>query len=71
MGAIVTDEGSTPEIRSRIAQTIAALTKLMIIWVEKNIDLSSKIRLLRFPVMSMVLYCCETWKLTAEIERKI
>ena len=28
LGAIITDEGSKPEIMSRIAQTTAALTKL-------------------------------------------
>ena len=71
LGAIVTDEGSMPAIRSRIAQTIAALTKLKIIWDNKNIDLSSKIRLLRSLVMSIFLNSCETWTLTAEIERKI
>ena len=32
LGAIVTDEGSMPEIRSMIAQTIATLTKLKITW---------------------------------------
>ena len=71
LGAIVTDEGSMPEIRSRTAQTIAALTKLKIIWDDKNIDLSSKIRLLCSLVISIYLYSCETWTLTAEIERKI
>ena len=71
LGAIVTDKGSIPEIRSRIAKTIAALTKLKIICDDKNIDLSSKIRLLRSLVMSIFLYSCETWTLTAEIERKI
>ena len=55
LGAIVTDEGSMPEIRSKIAQTIAALTKLTIMWDDKNIDLSSKIRLLRSVVMSISL----------------
>ena len=65
LGVIVTDEASMPEIRSRIAQTIAALTKLKIIWDDKNIDLSSKIRLLRSLVMSIFLYSCETWTLTA------
>ena len=70
-GDIVTKEGSMPEIRSRIAQTIASLTKLKIIWDDKNIDLSSKIRLLRSLVMSIVLHSCETWTLTAEKERKI
>ena len=71
LGAIVTDEGSMPDIRSRIPQTISALTKLKNIWDDKNIDLSSKIRLLRSLVMSIFLYSCETWTLTAEIERKI
>ena len=61
LGAIVTDEGSMPEIRSRIAQTIAALTKLKIIWDDNNIDLNSKIRLLLSLVMSIFLYSCETW----------
>ena len=41
------------EIRSRIAQTIATPAKLQIIWDDKNIDLSSKIRLLRSLVMSI------------------
>ena len=71
LGAIVTDKGSMPEIRSRMAQTIAALTKLKIIWDDKNIDLSSRIRLLRSLVLPMVLYSCETCTVTAEIERKI
>ena len=71
LGAIVTDEESMPDICSRIAQTIAALTKLKIIRNDKNIDLSSKIRLLRSLIMSIFSYSCETWTLTAEIERKI
>ena len=28
LGSVITDEGSKPEIRSRIAQTTAALTRL-------------------------------------------
>ena len=53
LGAIVTDEGFMPKMHSRIAKTIAALTKLKIIWDDRNIDLGSKIRLLRFLVMSI------------------
>ena len=37
----------------------------------KIIDLSSKIRLLHSLVLSIFSYSCETWTLTAEIERKI
>ncbi|GFO20350.1 endonuclease-reverse transcriptase [Plakobranchus ocellatus] len=67
LGSIISDEGSKPEILSRIAQTTAALTKLKSIWNNKNIAISSKIRLLRSLVMSIFLYACESWTLTADI----
>ena len=71
LGAIVTDEGSKPEVLSRIAQATAALTKLKYIWNDQNITLSSKIRLMRALVISILLYACESWTLTAEIEKRI
>lgn len=37
LGSIVSDEGSRPEILSRIAQTTAALSKLKPIWRDRNI----------------------------------
>ena len=71
LGAIVSDEGSKPEVLSRIAQTTAAVTKLKVIWNDKNIAISSKIRLMRSLAMSIFLYACETWTITADIERRI
>ena len=71
IGSVLTDEGSKQEILSRIAQTIGALTKLKTIWKDKNIALSSKIRLMRSLVISISLYACEIWSLTAELEIKI
>ena len=71
LGSVVTDEGSKQEILSRIAQTIGASTKLKTIWKDKNIALSSKIRLMRSLVISIFLCACETWTLTAELEKKI
>ena len=71
LGAIVTDEGSKPEILARIAQTTGAMTKLKPIWNNRNISISSKIRLMRSLVMSIFLYACESWTLTAETERRI
>ena len=65
----MTDEGSKQEIMSRIAQTIGALTKLKTIWKDKNI--SSKIRLMQSLIISIFLYACETWTITAELEKKI
>ena len=69
LGAIVSDEGSKPEVLSRTAQTTAAVTKLKVIWNDKNIAISSKIRLMRSLAMSIFLYACETWTITADIER--
>ena len=43
LGSVVIDEGSKPEIFSRIAQTTAALTRLKPVWIDKSISFSSKI----------------------------
>ena len=71
LGAIVSVEGSKPEIMSRIAQTTASLKRLKTIWKDKNLALSTKIRLMRSLVLSIFLYACESWTLTAELENKI
>ena len=41
LGSVRTNEGSKPEILSRIAQTTAALTKLKPVWNDRSISLSS------------------------------
>ena len=41
--SVITDEGSKPEILSRIAQTTAALTRLKPVWNDRKISLSTKI----------------------------
>ena len=71
LGAIISNEGSKPEILSRIAQTTAALSRLKIIWRDKNISLASKVKLMRTLILSTFLYACESWTLTAEIDRRI
>ena len=45
LGSVITDEGSKPEILSKIAQTTAAVTRLKPVWIDKSISLSCKIRL--------------------------
>ena len=71
LGAIISNEGSNPEILSRIAQTTAALSSLKIIWRDKNISLASKVKLMRTLILFAFLYACESWTLTAKIERRI
>ena len=64
-------KSSKPEILSRIAQTTAALTRLKPVWNDKSVSLSSKIRLMRSRLTSIFLYACESWTLTAELQRRI
>ena len=70
LGAVVSDDGSKPEVLSRIAQATAALTKLKPIWRDNNISLGSKVKLMRSLVSSIFLYACESWTLTAELEKR-
>ena len=71
LGSVITDEGSKPEILSRIAQATAALTRWKPDWINESISLSSKIRLMGSLVISIFLYACESWTLTAELQRRI
>ena len=71
LDAIICDEGSRREVLSRAAQTMAALARLKIIWKDENIRIKHKIRLMRALVMTIFLYACETWTLTAELQRRI
>ena len=69
LGAVVSDDGSKPEVLSMIAQATAALTKLKPIWKDNNISLGSKVKLMHYLVISIFLYACESWALTAELEK--
>ena len=71
LGSVIADEGSKPEILSRKVQTTAALIRLKPVWIDRSISLSSKIRLMRSLVTSIFLYACESWALTAELQRRI
>ena len=71
LGSVTTDEGSKPEILSRITQTTAALTRLKPVLNDRSISFSSKIHLMQ-PLVSFIdLYAGESWTLSAELRRRI
>ena len=51
IGAVDSDDGSKPEVLTRIAHAIAALTKLKPIWRDNNISFGSKVKLMRFHII--------------------
>ena len=67
---VPSDISSKPEVLSRIAQATAALTKLKPIRRDNNISLRSKLKLMRSLVISIFVYACESWALTAELENR-
>ena len=71
LGSVPCDEGSKPAIISRIAQTTTAPTWLKPVWNDRSISFSTKARLMRSIVTSIFLYACESWTLTAELQRRI
>uniref|UniRef100_A0A672MDG9 Reverse transcriptase domain-containing protein n=1 Tax=Sinocyclocheilus grahami TaxID=75366 RepID=A0A672MDG9_SINGR len=71
LGSIISEEGSKTEILARTAQTPAVMSKLKPVWRDKDISLKTKIRLLRALVLSVFLYACESWTLTAELQQRI
>ena len=70
LGAVVSDDGSKPEVLSRIAKATAALRKLKPISRDNNISLGSKVKPMRSLDISIFLYACESWTLTAELEKR-
>ena len=59
------------DILSRVEHVTPALTRLKPVWNDRSISLSSKIRLMDYLVTSIFLYACESWTLTAELQRRI
>ena len=41
------------------------------IWRDNNISLGSKVKLMRSLVISIFLYACESWTVTAEFEKRM
>ena len=71
LGAITSDAGSKADILSRIAQCTTTMLRLKPILNDQNLTLRSKVGLMRTLIISILLYACETWTLTIELQRRI
>ena len=70
LGAVVSDDDQKPDILSMITQATAALIKLKPISKGNNISLGSELKLMRFLVIAIFLYACESCALTAGLEKR-
>lgn len=72
LGATLTKDGrSTAEIKTRLAIATSAMAKLNKIWRSKEISFPTKIKLYRSLILSILLYGCESWTMTAETAKRI
>ena len=72
LGANVTkDGGGAVDVRRRIALASAQFKRISNIWQASNISRKIKVSLFKSLVMSVLVYGCETWKLTKGEEEKL
>ena len=72
LGATLTKDGrSTIEVKTRLAAATSAMAKLNKIWGSRTISFNTKLKLFKSLVLSILLYGCESWTLSAELEKRI
>jgi hypothetical protein len=72
LGRIVAEIGGTSrEVNARIQKARVSFYKLRRVWLSKLLQKDTKIRIFNACVKSVLLYGCETWLVTNEIQRKI
>ena len=71
LGATLCKDGTcSAETRIRIASVMAAVARLNRVWQSNTISFTSKFKLYKSLVTSILLFVCETWTLPADFERK-
>ena len=64
LGSKISGDGhSTSKVRRRIALAAWAMSQLSRVWRQRNLSISTKPRLYESCVLSVLLYCSETWTL--------
>ena len=68
---ITPDAKCDTEVKQRIAMSKDTFSKMKPIFTNRNISLSTKLNTLKTYVWSVLLYGCECWTLTPELERRL
>nr|KAG5687146.1 hypothetical protein BaRGS_019224 [Batillaria attramentaria] len=72
LGSVVDGQGGTDRgITARIGKARAAMIMLKNIWASKVIDTRTRLRIFNSNVKSVLLYRCETWRITKTMQQKI
>ena len=68
LGSLVNKQGGASEdVKSRVKNANGAFVQLYPLWRSNNISRKTKLRIFNSNVKSVLLYACETWKVTTGI----
>jgi hypothetical protein len=72
LGSVVSTSGGTDEdIEARCRKAQHAFSILLPGWKARALSLRTKLRIFRSNVLSILLYGCETWRMTKKIEAQL
>ena len=72
LGARITKHGGAEEdIKSRLCKVRGVFNKLVKIWRSGQLSKNTKIRIFKSNVIAVLLYGCETWRMTKRDEAKL
>ena len=72
LGCKITPDGKCDtEVKKRIAMSKDTFTKMKSVFTNRNISLSTKLNTLKAYVWSVLLYGCECWTLTKDLEKRL
>ena len=72
LGGTVTQGGGADEdIKSRLGKARAAFSKLRNIWKSTQLKLKTKLKIFKSNVVAVLLYGCETWRMTKRDTTKL
>ena len=63
--------GAEDDIKSCLGKSIVAINKLVKIWRSGQLSKNTKIWIFKFNVIAVLLYGCETWRITMRDEVKL
>ena len=70
-GTVIQEGGSDEDIKSRFGKARAAFSKLRKIWKSSQLKLKTKLKIFKSSVVAVLLYGCETWRMTKQDATKL
>ena len=65
------NNSSNTDIHARITMTLSSFGRLQSIWKDKEVPLTTKVKLLQTLVFSIICYACEMWTLKADVTHRL